>query len=62
MKLEKMHDNAQLFKQILSLKTDILAIKMIKKESDIPEGAIRRQDGKKKRKDTKLETLRKEHA
>jgi len=28
----------------------------------IPEEAIRRPDGKKRRKDTKLETLRKEHA
>jgi len=46
MKLEKMHNNAQLFKQILSLKTDILAIKMIKNGSDIPKGAIRpKKDG-----------------
>ncbi len=42
-------------------RSDIRVGKLAEKHG-IPEGAIRRPDGKKKRKDTKLETLRKEHA
>ena len=39
-----------------------ITVKKLAEKHDIPEGAIRTESGRKKRKDTTLGTLRKEHA